>query len=51
MNPIKQHKKLINLTMRAQQCVSREEARALIRKADKAHKKISKSIDLIQRDN
>lgn len=42
MNPAKQHKKLINLALRAEKCMTRKEARELIRKADKAHKKLDK---------
>tara|TARA_R100001086_G_scaffold1071_2_gene649 strand:- start:13104 stop:13307 length:204 start_codon:yes stop_codon:yes gene_type:complete len=40
MNPIKQHKKLQQLNVKAEQCLSREEAQELIRKADKAHYKL-----------
>jgi len=41
MNPIKQHKKLQQLNVKAELCVSREEAQELIRKADKAHIKLT----------
>ena len=41
MNPIKQHKKLQELNVKAEQCLSREEAQELIRKADKAHCKLA----------
>ena len=41
MNPIKQHKKLQQLNVKAEQCLSREEAQELIRKADKAHCKLA----------
>lgn len=40
MNPLKQYKKLQALNVRAEQCLSREEAQELIRKADKAHNKL-----------
>lgn len=42
MNPAKQHKKLLNLAMLADACESREEALKLIKKADKAHKKLQR---------
>ena len=42
MNPIKQHAKLLNLQAKAQECLSRKEAQKIIKKADKAHKKLSK---------
>lgn len=41
MNPEKQHSKLLKLQTKAQDCLSREEAQKLIRKADKAHKKLT----------
>ncbi len=41
MNPTKQHEKLLKLQTKAENCLSREEAQKLIRKADKAHKKLS----------
>ena len=41
MNPTKQHKKLQQLNVKAEQCLSREEAQELIRKADKAHIKLT----------
>ena len=41
MNPSKQHKKLLNLAILAEVCESRKEAQKLIKKADKAHKKLS----------
>ena len=41
MNPVKQHKKLLKLAAKGQKCVSREEAKKLINKADKAHIKLS----------
>lgn len=40
MNPLKQYKKLQALNVKAEQCLSREEAQKLIRKADKAHNKL-----------
>ena len=36
----KQEKKLIKLTDQANDCLSREEAQKIIRKADKAHAKL-----------
>ena len=44
MNPAKQHKKLLNLAILADACESREEARKLIKKADKAHKKLQRKL-------
>jgi hypothetical protein len=41
MNPLKQYKKLQALNVKAEQCLSREEAQKLIRKADKAHNKLA----------
>jgi len=41
MNLVKQHKKLQQLSVKAEQCLSREEAQELIRKADKAHCKLA----------
>ena len=41
MNVNKQHAKLLKLQTKAEQCISREEAQKLIRKADKAHQKLS----------
>ena len=41
MNTEKQHAKLLKLQTKAEGCLSREEAQKLIRKADKAHKKLS----------
>ena len=42
MNPAKQHKKLLNLAILADVCESREEAQKLIKKAEKAHKKLQR---------
>jgi len=41
MNPLKQYKKLQTLNVLAEQCLTREEAQKLIRKADKAHGKLA----------
>tara|TARA_B100001250_G_C19254963_1_gene552439 strand:+ start:436 stop:564 length:129 start_codon:yes stop_codon:yes gene_type:complete len=41
MNETKQHAKLLSLQAKAQKCLSREEAKKLIKKADKAHQKLS----------
>ena len=38
----KQHSKLLNLQTKAQECISREEAQKIIRKAEKAHQKLVK---------
>ena len=40
MNPSKQHKKLFSLAIKADACLTREEARLIIKKADKAHRKL-----------
>ena len=42
MNPDKQHAKLLKLQTKAEGCLSRGEAQKIIKKADKAHKKLSK---------
>ncbi len=41
MNPTKQHAKLVKLQAKAEVCLSREEARKIIKKSDKAHQKLS----------
>ena len=41
MNPLKQYKKLQTLNVKAEQCLSREEAQKVIRKADKAQCKLN----------
>ena len=41
MNPAKQHRKLEKLQLKAEVCVTREEAQKIIRKADKAHRKLA----------
>tara|TARA_Y100001968_G_scaffold333927_1_gene401223 strand:+ start:13382 stop:13540 length:159 start_codon:yes stop_codon:yes gene_type:complete len=38
----KQHAKLLRLQTKAQECLSREEAQKIIKKADKAHSKLVK---------
>ena len=40
MKPLKQIKKLQRLNVRAELCMSREEAQKVIKKADKAQKKL-----------
>ncbi|MBG79140.1 MAG: hypothetical protein CMJ39_00340 [Phycisphaerae bacterium] len=45
MNPAKQYKKLVKLNKRAELCLSREEAQLLIRKADKAYRKLDKKVN------
>ena len=42
MGAVKQHAKLLKLQTKAEQCLSREEAQKIIKKAEKAHKKLSK---------
>ena len=37
----KAHQKLVRLATKAELCISREEAQKLIKKADKAHAKLS----------
>lgn len=41
MNLLKQHRKLQALNVKAEQCLSREEAQKVIRKADKAYRKLA----------
>tara|TARA_Y100001968_G_C19111406_1_gene597367 strand:+ start:391 stop:519 length:129 start_codon:yes stop_codon:yes gene_type:complete len=41
MNPTKQHSKLVKLQAKAEQCITREEAQKLIKKSDKAQRKLS----------
>ena len=41
MNPLKQHKKLQALNVLAEQCLTREQAQEVIRRADKAHCKLA----------
>jgi len=41
LNPDKQHRKLKKLQLKAQDCLSREEAQKIIKKADKAHRKLA----------
>ena len=41
MNPAKQHSKLVKLQAKAEQCITREEAQKLIKKSDKAQRKLS----------
>jgi len=43
LNPSKQYKKLAKLATKAEQCVSREQAKKIIKKADKAYSKLSSS--------
>ncbi len=38
----KAHQKLLDLAKKAESCTNREEAQKLIKKADKAHAKLSK---------
>ena len=40
MNPQKQHRKLEKLQLKAEVCLNREEAQKIIKKADKAHRKL-----------
>ena len=39
-NSEKQHRKLIKLQLKAEECLTREEAQKIIKKADKAHRKL-----------
>ncbi len=41
MNSSKQHTKLIKLQTKAEACITREEAQKLIKKSDKAHRKLT----------
>ena len=41
MNPDKQHRKLVKLKVKAEECLTREQAQKIIRKADQAHRKLS----------
>ena len=41
MNPLKQYKKLQTLNVLAEQCLTREQAQEVIRRADKAHCKLA----------
>lgn len=41
MDSTKQHAKLLKLQTKAEKCISRKEAQNIIRKADKAHKKLN----------
>ena len=45
VNPMKQHRKLMGLGQKAQSCLSRDEAQKLIRKAEKAHRKLREWLD------
>ena len=40
VDPMKQHRKLAGLGVKAQSCISREQAQKLIRKAEKAQRKL-----------
>jgi hypothetical protein len=40
MNPIKQHAKLYKLNVKAQECISREDAQKILKKANKAQQKL-----------
>jgi small-conductance mechanosensitive channel len=50
VNPIKQHRKLMGLGHRAQSCLSRDEAQKLIRKAEKANRKLRRFLNGQARD-
>ncbi len=41
MNPSKQHAKLLKLQTKAESCLSREEAKKIIKKANKANAKLA----------
>ena len=51
VNPVKQHRKLMGLGQKAQSCLSREEAQKLIRKAEKAHRKLREWLNGQRRDD
>ena len=40
MNPLKQYRKLSRLSVKAEACLTREEAKEIIRKADKTQHKL-----------
>ena len=40
MNKKKQHRKLVKLSFKAQECLSREAAKKIIKKAEKTHSKL-----------
>jgi len=42
MNPAKQHRKLEQLQLKAEVCCSRKEAQKILKKAEKAHRKLAK---------
>ncbi|WP_269623197.1 hypothetical protein [Prochlorococcus marinus] len=50
MNPAKQHSKLLKLQAKAENCLSREEAQKIIRKANKANNKLSSEEAFIPKD-
>jgi len=41
LNPLKQHRKLFKLAKKAEKCLTREQAKKLINKADKARAKLA----------
>jgi hypothetical protein len=41
MNLLKQYKKLASLNVMAEECSNREEAKKILKKANKVHKKVS----------
>ena len=45
MNPDKQHRKLEKLQIKAEECLTREAAQKILRKADKAHRKLSQGTE------
>ena len=42
MNPDKQHAKLLKLQAKAEACLSRKEAKKILKKSDKANNQLSK---------
>lgn len=40
MNPLKQHAKLYKLNVKAQECISREDAQKILKKANKVQHKL-----------
>ena len=41
MNPVKQHRKLEKLQLKAEVCCSRKEAQKILKKAEKVHRKLA----------
>jgi len=50
LNPAKQHKKLIKLATKAENCISRDQAQKIIKKAEKAQLKLSADLFDLDQD-